>query len=196
MACSRRRSTVIEEAWLLLGHPSRASVGLDAMAGRGRILAAVLKPAEAPSVVVDTATLRVSVPILGGSWSYSFRDGAISITRVLPWSLPVPGNEDSIAQVRWSTTWGIGTYGGEFGVRQALNLDSRVVIADRELSNTSALFMSTTRFRPQNLVYFLVAEAALAGLAYMVLTLGPIGIGAFPAAREALRFIPLPGSGG
>jgi hypothetical protein len=153
-------------------------------------------PAEAPSVVIDPATLRVSVPILGGSWSYSFRDGAISITRVSPWSLPVPGIEDSIAQVRWSTTWGIGTYGGELGVRQALNLDSRVVIANRELSNTSASLMSTTRFRPQNLVYFLVGEAALAGLAYMVLTLGPIGIGAFPAAREALRFIPLPGSGG
>jgi len=148
-------------------------------------------PAEAPSVVVDPATLRVSVPILGGSWSYSFRDGAISITRVLPWSLPVPGIEDSIAQVRWSTTWGIGTYGGELGVRQALNLDSRVVIADRELSNTSASLMSTTRFRPENLLL----QAAVGLLAILTFTVGTAAIGLLGAGTADLLGNLLPNFG-
>ena len=139
-------------------------------------------PAEAPSVVVDPATLRVSVPIPGGSWSYSFRDGAISITRVSPWSLPVPGIEDSIAQVRWSTTWGIGTYGGELGVRQSLNLDSRVVIADRELSNTSASLMSTTRFRPQNILY----QWGTSAVAVLVVLGGPPVWAPLAGAADAL----------
>jgi hypothetical protein len=148
-------------------------------------------PTEAPSAVVDPATPRVSVPFLGGSWSYSFRDGAISITRVLPWSLPVPGIEDSIAQVRWSTTWGIGTYGGELGVRQALNLDSRVVIADRELSNTSASLMSTTRFRPENLLL----QAAVGLLAILTFTVGTAAIGLLGAGTADLLGNLLPNFG-
>jgi hypothetical protein len=139
-------------------------------------------PAETPSVVVDPATSRVSVPILGGSWSYSFREGAISITRASPWSFPVPGVEDSIAQVRWSTTWGIGTYGGELGVRQALNLDSRVVIADRELSNTSASLISTTRFRPQNILY----QWGTSAVAVLVVLGGPPVWAGLAGAADAL----------
>ncbi|MEW6567812.1 MAG: hypothetical protein AB1449_06525, partial [Chloroflexota bacterium] len=122
----------------------------------------VRTPAESPAVVVDPTTPRVSVPFgwpILGNWSYDFRDSALSITNAAPWSLPVPASGDSVAQGRWSLTIGIGNYDGEFGIRQSLNFDSRVTIDGEELTNTSTSVISTSRFRPQNILYELGVRA-------------------------------------
>jgi hypothetical protein len=122
-------------------------------------------PAQAPSVVVSPDGFELpqrEPPQIPGNWSYNLRDGSTTATRSAPWTIPIHGYDNSFAQLRWSTSWGIGNYGGEFGLRLSLSLDSRVVIGGYEISNSTASLVATQRFRPQNILVQWALSAAVA----------------------------------
>ena len=138
--------------------------------------------AQDPSIAAQLSSLKFTIPwpppLLGG-WSIDLGKGILELTHSTPWLTPIstPGNAGASAQLRWTASWGIGSYEGEFGIRSTGQLQSRLLMDGLEVSRASATIDATSRLRPQNMLLYGAVAVGVTALAF--------GVPAFTAAATA-----------